>query len=178
MARSERERGAIRNPSSRRVRVQRRMRPGWGGRPVRQEQAQGILVAALGMLAAHYGYSETSLVARLQIGGFRRLPILQGHGLWPPSVGHQASSLSSEALWVKAGPPGVTCAYRVRPRDVTRMCACQRSASGSDSARTSEQKAPWCLRRGMERKLRANSSDSRCCGLALNDLSLSNPSKK
>jgi hypothetical protein len=27
------------------------MRRGWGGRPVRQEQAQGILVAALGMLA-------------------------------------------------------------------------------------------------------------------------------
>jgi hypothetical protein len=28
------------------------MRQGWGGRPVRQEQAQGILVAALGMLAS------------------------------------------------------------------------------------------------------------------------------
>ena len=34
------------------------MQQGWGGRPVRQEQAQGILVAALGMLAAHFGYSE------------------------------------------------------------------------------------------------------------------------
>ena len=34
------------------------MRQGWGGRPVRQEQAQGILVAALGMLAAHLGYGE------------------------------------------------------------------------------------------------------------------------
>jgi hypothetical protein len=33
------------------------MRQGWGGRPVRQEQAQGILVAALGMLAAHLGYA-------------------------------------------------------------------------------------------------------------------------
>jgi Domain of unknown function (DUF6456) len=33
-------------------------RQGWGGRPVRQEQAQGILVAALGMLAAHFGYGE------------------------------------------------------------------------------------------------------------------------
>jgi hypothetical protein len=32
------------------------MRQGWGGRPVRQEQAQGILVAALGMLAAHLRY--------------------------------------------------------------------------------------------------------------------------
>jgi hypothetical protein len=31
------------------------IRQGWGGRPVRQEQAQGILVAALGMLAAHFG---------------------------------------------------------------------------------------------------------------------------
>jgi hypothetical protein len=32
------------------------IRQGWGGRPVRQEQAQGILVAALGMLAARLGY--------------------------------------------------------------------------------------------------------------------------
>jgi hypothetical protein len=32
------------------------IRQGWGGRPVRQEQAQGILVAALGMLAAHLEY--------------------------------------------------------------------------------------------------------------------------
>jgi hypothetical protein len=35
------------------------IRQGWGGRPVRQEQAQGILVAALGVLAAHSGYGET-----------------------------------------------------------------------------------------------------------------------
>ena len=34
------------------------MRQGWGGRPVRVEQAQGILVAALGVLAGHYGYNE------------------------------------------------------------------------------------------------------------------------
>jgi hypothetical protein len=34
------------------------MRRGWGGRPVRQEQAQGILITALGMLAAHVGYGE------------------------------------------------------------------------------------------------------------------------
>jgi hypothetical protein len=34
------------------------MRQGWGGRPVRQEQAQGILVAALGTLAAQLGYGE------------------------------------------------------------------------------------------------------------------------
>ena len=33
------------------------MRQGWGGRPVRQEQAQGILVAALGMLAAQRRYA-------------------------------------------------------------------------------------------------------------------------
>jgi hypothetical protein len=31
------------------------IRQGWGGRPVRHEQAQGILVAALGVLAAHDG---------------------------------------------------------------------------------------------------------------------------
>ena len=34
------------------------IRQGWGGRPVRQEQAQGILVAALGVLAAYAGYGE------------------------------------------------------------------------------------------------------------------------
>jgi hypothetical protein len=33
------------------------IRQGWRGRPVRHEQAQGILVAALGMLAAHFGYN-------------------------------------------------------------------------------------------------------------------------
>jgi hypothetical protein len=32
------------------------MRQGWGGKPVRVEQAQGILVAALGVLAGHCGY--------------------------------------------------------------------------------------------------------------------------
>jgi hypothetical protein len=36
------------------------LRQGWGGRPVRVEQAQGILVAALGMLAAFYGYGDTA----------------------------------------------------------------------------------------------------------------------
>jgi hypothetical protein len=35
------------------------MRQGWGGRPVRQEQAQGILVAALGVLAGQFGYGGT-----------------------------------------------------------------------------------------------------------------------
>jgi hypothetical protein len=35
------------------------IRRGWGVRPVRQEQAQGILVAALGVLAALFGYAET-----------------------------------------------------------------------------------------------------------------------
>jgi hypothetical protein len=34
------------------------IRQGWGGRLVRQEQAQGILVAALGMLAAGSGRSN------------------------------------------------------------------------------------------------------------------------
>ena len=34
------------------------MRQGWNGRPVDQKQAQGVLVAALGMLAAHLGYDE------------------------------------------------------------------------------------------------------------------------
>jgi hypothetical protein len=36
------------------------MRQGWGGRPVRQEQAQGILIAALGVLAGHLGYDRAA----------------------------------------------------------------------------------------------------------------------
>jgi hypothetical protein len=32
------------------------MRQGWSGRPIGEKQAQGILIAALGMLARHYGY--------------------------------------------------------------------------------------------------------------------------
>jgi hypothetical protein len=32
------------------------LRQGWSGRPVRAEQAQGMLVAALGVLAGWYGY--------------------------------------------------------------------------------------------------------------------------
>jgi hypothetical protein len=39
------------------------IRQGWGGRPVRQEQAQGILIASLGMLAAHFGYGEAKLAS-------------------------------------------------------------------------------------------------------------------
>jgi hypothetical protein len=36
------------------------MREGWRGRPARQEQAQGILVAALGVLAGHLGYGRAA----------------------------------------------------------------------------------------------------------------------
>ena len=36
------------------------IRQGWAGRPVRQEQAQGILIAALGMLAGHFGYAKAA----------------------------------------------------------------------------------------------------------------------
>jgi hypothetical protein len=34
------------------------IRRGWSGRPVRQEQGQGILVAALGVLAGHFKYDK------------------------------------------------------------------------------------------------------------------------
>jgi hypothetical protein len=34
------------------------MRQGWSGRPVRQEQAQGILIAGLGMLATNSGTAK------------------------------------------------------------------------------------------------------------------------
>ena len=44
------------------------MRQGWGGRPVRVEQAQGILVAALGVLAGHYGYEADVVVRRNRKG--------------------------------------------------------------------------------------------------------------
>lgn len=33
---------------------------GWNGRPLSQPEARGILVAALGMLAMHYGYLKTN----------------------------------------------------------------------------------------------------------------------
>ena len=36
------------------------LRQGWGGRQVRQEQAQGILIAALGMLVARCGYNKVA----------------------------------------------------------------------------------------------------------------------
>ncbi|MBK8174788.1 MAG: hypothetical protein IPK66_05810 [Rhodospirillales bacterium] len=34
------------------------MRQGWGGRSVNEKHAQGILIAALGVLAAYYGYGK------------------------------------------------------------------------------------------------------------------------
>ena len=33
-------------------------RQGGGGKPIRVEQAQGILITALGTLAGHYGYEK------------------------------------------------------------------------------------------------------------------------
>jgi Domain of unknown function (DUF6456) len=39
------------------------MRQGWGGRPVDQKEAKGILVAALGMLANHSGHSEIKRIS-------------------------------------------------------------------------------------------------------------------
>ena len=40
------------------------IRQGWGGRPVRQEQAQGILVAALGVLVSCHGRGERRRLTR------------------------------------------------------------------------------------------------------------------
>lgn len=34
------------------------MRQGWGGKPIGEKQAHGILVAALGVLAGYYGYTR------------------------------------------------------------------------------------------------------------------------
>jgi hypothetical protein len=38
-------------------------RQGWGGRPVEQKEARGNLVAALGMLAVHFGYGDARRVS-------------------------------------------------------------------------------------------------------------------
>jgi hypothetical protein len=44
------------------------IRQGWGGRPVEQKEARGILVAALGMLAARFRYAETRWApSRMQV---------------------------------------------------------------------------------------------------------------
>ena len=37
------------------------MHQGWGGKPIGERPAHGILVAALGMLAGHYGYGAMKL---------------------------------------------------------------------------------------------------------------------
>jgi hypothetical protein len=53
--------GGLLRVARRRAAAKRRewaIRQGWGGRPVRQEQAQAILVAALGVLTTHFGYAE------------------------------------------------------------------------------------------------------------------------
>ena len=48
------------------------MRQGWNGRPSDQKEAKGILIAALGMVAGHYGYSEIGgrpqLVQKAEVG--------------------------------------------------------------------------------------------------------------
>ena len=36
------------------------LRQGWGGRPIGEKPAQGVLIAALGVLARHYGYARSS----------------------------------------------------------------------------------------------------------------------
>ncbi len=36
------------------------MRRGWGGRPIGEKPTQGVLIAALGVLARHYGYARSS----------------------------------------------------------------------------------------------------------------------
>jgi hypothetical protein len=50
-------------------------RQSWNGRPSDQREAKGILIAALGMLAGHYGYSEIGgrplPDRRAEIGGGR-----------------------------------------------------------------------------------------------------------
>jgi hypothetical protein len=38
---------------------------GWNGRSLSQPEARGILVAALGMLAMHYGYLKTNCINRI-----------------------------------------------------------------------------------------------------------------
>jgi hypothetical protein len=48
------------------------IREAWNGRPSDQKEAKGILIAALGMVAGHYGYSEIGgrpqLVQKAEVG--------------------------------------------------------------------------------------------------------------
>ena len=48
------------------------IRQAWNGRPSDQKEAKGILIAALGMVAGHYGYSEIGgrpqLVQKAEVG--------------------------------------------------------------------------------------------------------------
>ena len=75
------------------------MRQGWGGRPVRQEQAQGILIAGLGMLAGHFGY-ERAARGRAAPG---RLPAWTGR---PDSLAH-SFPLERGLFPVKVEPIGI-----------------------------------------------------------------------
>ena len=84
---------------------------------------------------------ETSLVGRLQIGGFRRLPILQGHGLWRPcpSVGHPGKQPqlrgaigSRPASWRHLRLPG----QRRDPRACAHVSARRRDRTARASAST------------------------------------------
>jgi hypothetical protein len=45
------------------------IRQGWDGRPVRQEQAQGILEAALGVLGGQFGYCKPNGLRRIYLYG-------------------------------------------------------------------------------------------------------------
>jgi hypothetical protein len=58
------------------------MRQGWGGRSIRQEQAQGILVAALGILASYDGRRKAKPVSKSDSAN-PRVPLGPG-GPCPP----------------------------------------------------------------------------------------------
>ena len=53
------------------------VRQSWNGRPVRQELAQGILIAALGILASLLGYSGQAGLADFNEQGFEDQSVLR-----------------------------------------------------------------------------------------------------
>ena len=76
-------------------------RQGWGGRTVRQEQAQGILIAGLGMLARHFGYEKaaSSRSPRSRARAWRLPPSVEWHSSRPQpnSLAFPIAAPTSEA---------------------------------------------------------------------------------
>jgi hypothetical protein len=96
------------------------MRQGWGGRPVDHKAAAGILIAALGVLAAHLGYGA----ARRASWGAEDLPPL--------------ANTSREGPWgdrFQIGEPRFDSATATAGRDPSRVCSAEREDVGGSGGK-------------------------------------------